>query len=297
MTKRIVLLLLGTLFLTAILTPLLCEILLQFSPELPYPFSRLFDRVALVVILGLVFVNRQLFGLQNWRSDVADELGRWPEILQGIALSTSCGVVIVGYYLFQGTVVLDIPSFGYLSRKLLLLLPAALLIATIEESFFRGLLLKQIQRAWGLMVAVTISSAVYSAVHFVAPSKSFVYQQGGFHMGFVYIVNVLARLGAFDLFSSMLGLWLVGVVLCSVVLRRKSLAAAIGLHAGWIVCLKLVTYMTKWGPELVGASTLGKRYFIVGDIPGWICVLAVGALAFKIFPSSETQQEDQARLL
>lgn len=290
MTKRIVLLLMGTLFLAAILTPLLCEVLLQFYPELPYPFSRLFDRVALVVVLGLVLFNRRHFGLEHLRKDVVEELGRWPEILRGIALSTSCGVVIIGYYLFQGTVVLDIPSIGYLSRKLLLLLPAALLIATIEESFFRGLLLGQLQRAWGLAVAVTVSSAVYSLVHFVAPSKAFVYQQGGLHFGFLYIANVLAQAGAFDLFSSMLGLWLVGAVLCSVVLRRKSLAAAIGLHAGWIICLKLVTYMTNWGPDLVGASTLEKRYFIVGDIPGWLCVLVVGLLAFRVFPSSHSNR-------
>jgi len=126
--------------------------------------------------------------------------------------------------------------------------PAALLISVIEESFFRVLIFRNLLKRCSVFSAVVLCSALYAVAHLIAPVKSFRYEEFSLLAGFHYLNTVVTRMtlpGAWQVF---LGLFLVGIVLCGVMYRTNSLSLCIGLHAGWVIGLKMAKHLAwAWG--------------------------------------------------
>lgn len=143
--------------------------------------------------------------------------------------------------------------------------------ALIEETFFRGFILQSLLKDTSITVSVVITNIFYSAVHFLKPQV----------LPQEEVLTLASSLKSLPLFfkplftdwiqiwPSLLGLFLVGIVLSAAYLRTRSLALSIGLHAGWILSIKALSLGTD-------VSSSGSIW-VSGKIPehplSWIVML------------------------
>lgn len=277
MVRAVLILIVSTLLLTAATTPMVYSLLLWLYPHFPWPFSRTFDRIAMVyVVLGLLALRRE-FHLESVR-DLFPKFGAgWsgPGSLLAYGLLFSfLGLVPVIPCLFeQGLFVHSDRSSSSIAIKLVKLIPIALLIAFIEETFFRGVLFVNLKQKLGLIPGVVISSLIYALVHFIAPVKSFEVAGASPLNGFLYLGVVLQRFVDPAIIPGVFGLFLVGCVLAIVLEQSESLLPSIGFHAGWVVAIKLFSYSTVPGPALQDVPALTRRYLLVAEPITWLGVV------------------------
>jgi membrane protease YdiL (CAAX protease family) len=263
----------------ALITPLVCEVLLATQGKLLYPFSRVYDRTAMVIaIVTMFFMRRQFFIRGGFLRDVSPT-----DVMFGLCLTSVVGLLLAYGYVCVGTLLFTYPKDGFFSTKFITLLPIALLISTIEEIFFRSVLLNSVSRVSRFSVAAAVSSLLYAFVHFIAPLKEFHYLQGSYLAGMHYTFMVISRILSAEIIVGVIGLWLVGMVLCDAKRRSGSLSLSIGLHAGWIIALKVTTFTTVLSADNTLSSSLGRRYFMVGDVWGWGSFLLVWLVVFFVY--------------
>ena len=105
-------------------------------------------------------------------------------------------------------------------EQLAIIVSVAVIAPIVEEIIFRGMLLSALRRRFGPWVAVTISAAAFS---------------------FIHLVDWNAR-------AAVPGLFLLGMVLGWVALRRGDLSLAIPLHSG-VNLLAAISIL--WGDDLL----------------------------------------------
>jgi len=113
-------------------------------------------------------------------------------------------------------------------------------IALLEETFFRGCLLGSLWRCWGGPRAICLSAAIFAGAHFgVSRSWDLPPEAVTALSGFRALGNHL--FGVFQSFEFLpfAILLLLGVVLAQLALLYRSLAPAMGLHAGVVWTLML----------------------------------------------------------
>jgi len=265
-----------SLLISAILTPVVCEILIYSFGSLPYPFSRVFDRVILVIALILIALNAPALKKGAISEKLTLAVRKFSESVTGFLISAVSGILLIVVYLFLGQLSLKSIDSAYLTRKLLEVVPVAFLIAGIEEFFFRSFILRKLSSTLPVVVAMVLTSALYAVVHFLAPVKTFIYTPGDIFSGFYYVAVVLRNFANVEYLPAFAGLFLVGMVLADFVRRRKnSLAYAIGTHAGWIVAIKVATFISVATNSRVDDSEILRRYYLVSQFSGWAGILLV----------------------
>jgi hypothetical protein len=123
------------------------------------------------------------------------------------------------------------------------------IISFVEELSFRGYIMQGLDRAWGMPVAVVVSSVLFGAVHALNPNASV--------LGVVTII-------------------VIGVLFACAYLVTRSLWLPVGLHIGWnlveIQVLGLagsghtepsILHTTTSGPELMTGGAFGPEGGIV----------------------------------
>jgi membrane protease YdiL (CAAX protease family) len=273
--KQIFIFLVALIMLSAALTPIVCEALIFQQGELNFPFSRVFDRVAMVVAIFLLFVMRNTFDLRLLASGVFSRKELIADFVIGLALTASVGIGLTLYYISTEVLVWSDNTTDYLIRKFIFLLPTALVIALLEEIFFRRIVQSLFERISSYILAVVFTSMIYAFIHFITPLKDFGYQSFEPFAGFIYIEAVLIRIFNLELLPGVLGLFIIGLILADTYRRRETLTLAIGLHAGWIIALKFYTYCAKVSPGYEISAVLGRRYFLLGKPLGWLSFIFV----------------------
>lgn len=157
--------------------------------------------------------------------------------------------------------VMDI-DWGKAFRKAL---PSALVVATIEELLFRGVLLGIFLRAMRPAAAIVSLSVLFAFVHFLEPPLgATVPDPEAANAGFVLLGQIFSRFAEpLSLVGRFTVLVSVGVVLGLARWRTASLWLPIGLHAGWVfsyVVFKAATWPVAGLPTvarwLVGMSLM-----------------------------------------
>lgn len=265
-----------SLLISAILTPVVCELLIYAFGALPYPFSRVFDRVILIIALILIAINAPALKMGRISEVLRLAVKKSSESGSGFLISFGSGIVLITAYLFIGNLSLKSVDSSYLTRKLIEVIPVAFLIAGIEEFFFRSFILKKLSSTFPIFIAMVFTSALYAIVHFLAPVKTFAYTPGNLFSGFQYVTIVLRTFINIEYLPSFIGLFLAGMVLADFVRRRKnSLAYAIGTHAGWIVAIKISTFVSIASNTSSSNNEILRRYYLVSQISGWAGILLV----------------------
>jgi membrane protease YdiL (CAAX protease family) len=210
-----------------------------------FAFHRVASRIAmLVLILELVWLCRHLkvstkrdlgFGLP-WRRFLAQSL------IFGVAglLSAAVGAA----FLFSTGLRIRDPQFAVSAASLLRIfavgLSSGIAVALLEETVMRGALHTAIERESGPWVAALLTAPLFAVLHFFAKVR-IPAEELAWRSGFDLLARSFAPLNHFSLvFDSFLSWLVVGLILSLTRVLTGNIAVAIGLHAGWVVILRML---------------------------------------------------------
>ena len=200
-----------------------------------------------------------------------------------------CGVLILSLLIFT-LLALEVrvvrPWTDELGMKIArtasIALFAGLLIAVIEEVFFRGAMFSAIRRTSNFWLAATLTSLLYAALHFVRPAPPV--GEVDWTSGIVMLSGAFYRYSDFAAIAdSFIALFIVGLFLAVVRERSGGIALCIGLHAGWVFVIKLSKDLTVYDGNASLAALVGSYDRITGFLAAaWLIVL--GALYWHYRP-------------
>ncbi|MET0658486.1 MAG: CPBP family intramembrane glutamic endopeptidase [Steroidobacteraceae bacterium] len=236
---KFVALLAGALLLAAVLTYPCWRLVEMISDQ---PVHRVMHRLAMLfALLGLVcFVRRQGLGY-------AGALG------YGLSLTRFIRQLAYGY-LWGLALLLPLMAILFAlelrvprehALTLTHLLPligsgvvAGLVVAFIEETFFRGILQSAVERESDAMAAIALPSLLYASLHFLGGRLRLPDAEVDWTAGFTVLAKLFEKYAApFSLIDSFLALFAVGVLLALIRQRTGAIAAGIGLHASWVMLI------------------------------------------------------------
>lgn len=274
-----VLVLAGAMLFAAIASPWVQMLL---APVAQPPLHRVFDRLVLFswiagtawLLVQLKLANRAVLGLSVGGQTFLRQslLG----LLAGLAMMTLTLVPLFLLGLREWNASANASS---VLPVLLKGLGTGLLVAMIEETFFRGAMQGALQRAGSTRWALLAVPLLYSAVHFLGksgrPPDDIVNAWSGFDVlqGLFAVFAEPQRI-----FDAFMALYFVGLLLALVRSRYGNLAACIGLHAGFVAVIAVF--------RQISTPTQGNSWsFLVGDFDGllgaWIA--AVTAMICALF--------------
>ena len=145
----------------------------------------------------------------------------------------------------------------------------SLIVALIEELLFRGALLTGLLRSYGRTAAMILSSTVYAAAHFLKYPDPLPGAELHWYAGIQMFPTALRWFASPGTPSALLSLFVFGMLLALVRLRRDSLWPCIGMHAGLVSGYKIAGYCTDRVP--------GSEYeFLLSSnspVLGWLAVI------------------------
>ena len=285
MIRAFAIIVFGTLLLAAVLTPPIFSALEYFMSEMSWRYSRVHERVAMLVLLGLIVLMRRDFPLpvlsayyrpERWRQE-------WQPLLAGIGLTVMLSLSVLPLMVHDERLDWADRAFAQYALKVMQVAPGALVISILEESVFRALIFRRLRASVALPFAVALCSLVYAMAHFMTPAEQWQYPGYSMTVGFEYLGAVFDRLllpGALEVF---VGLFLVGVVLCLIVWRTGSLLLCIGLHTGWVIAMKLASFSTEKTANFVYLEGVGRLNFLLAEPLVWVSILLVGFIVMQGF--------------
>jgi uncharacterized protein len=231
------------------------------------PVHRVMNRVAMLfALIGLVYLTRRL-GLSDRH---ALGYGLPPaDFLRQIAIGWLCGVALM-LPLTALLLLLDIREPRPAMDLNLLALFAAgvlsgLVVAFIEETFFRGVLFTAVTRTSGTIAAVLAPSVLYASLHFLGGKLHVAADEVSWIHGFAVLSRLFERYADPLAFAdSFIALLVLGVLLALVRLRTGAIAASIGLHAAGVCAIAVLREATVVNPEAKLAVLVGAYDGVIG---------------------------------
>jgi membrane protease YdiL (CAAX protease family) len=211
------------------------------------PVHRVMNRVAmLIALIGLVVLTRRL-GLSN-RAALGYGLPR-RQFLRQLAVGWVCGIALMLplVLLLVGLDVREIkPGFdGDLLALLAGGIAAGLVVAFIEETFFRGVLFTAVARSSGTTAAIVAPSLLYAALHFLGGRLRVPADEVSWIHGFAVLGKLFERYAQpLNFIDSFIALAMLGVLLALVRLQTGAIAACIGLHAAGVCAIAILRQTT-----------------------------------------------------
>jgi uncharacterized protein len=244
----------------------------------PWPFHRVYGRIAMLAAVGaLVFWCRR-FGVAN-----SPGLGYalpWRRFCAVAALFAGVGIVTASlgaaFLLIEGIRVISDPSAlaspAHLAHLVLIALSSGLAVALLEETVMRGALHSAIARESGQMTALWLIAPLFAVLHFFAKTHV---DSPGWASGFHLLAGSFAPLGNLgDVLDSLLAWAAVSLVLSLTRILTGNIAAAVGLHAGWVVVLRLLQEAT--GSGTVHSAWVGRFDGLLGYwVLPWAAAIAL----------------------
>jgi hypothetical protein len=272
-TLRLTLVVVASLVLATIISPLAAAAVAALGFHFPFP--RIFDRTVMVIVaIAVIWQARALRALPLLRSGFARPLRNWPRATRGFLIAIAAIAMLVYLAVMLGAHA-DETSAGIwrLMPKYLL---AAIVIAIIEEGFFRAFLLVGMEGDFGRTPALLLSSAIYAISHLLrSPAKFYV---TGIHplAGFQTLGLSLAHAANPGLMlPTFVGLFLLGIVLGEAFLETGTVYLAIGLHAGFVLGAKLWPRMTAAGLALPGWLRGYGSQPLISGLAAWLVAVAI----------------------
>lgn len=170
-------------------------------------------------------------------------------------------------------------------------LATGLVVALIEEIFFRGVLFTAIRRSSGTASAIILPSLLYASLHFLGgrlhlPAAQIEWSSGLAVLGQMF--NKYANPAAIA--DSFLALFAVGVLLACVRLRTGSIAACIGLHAAWVCVIACVKQVTQLQTGHSASWLVGSYDGVLGWAAlAWMAAMTIAYLVIRAARSRATR--------
>jgi membrane protease YdiL (CAAX protease family) len=244
----------------------------------PWPFHRVYGRIAMLAAAGALVFWCKRFGVANSR-----ELGYglpWRRFCAVAALFAAVGIVTASlgaaFLLVDGIRVVADPaslaSPAHLAHLALIALSSGLAVALLEETVMRGALHSAIARESGPMTALWLIAPLFAVLHFFAKTHV---DSPDWASGFHLLAGSFAPLGdPRTVLDSLLAWAAVSVVLSLTRILTGNIAVAVGLHAGWVVVLRLLQEAT--GSATAHSVWVGRFDGLVGWwVLPWAAAIAI----------------------
>jgi membrane protease YdiL (CAAX protease family) len=244
-----------------------------------WAFHRVASRVAMLVLIAeLVWLCRRLnlrrardfgYGLP-WRRFLKLSV-MWGAI--GIATAAVGAAFLLSTHLrvvspdFTPTV----PNFA---RIFLIGLSSGVAVALLEETVIRGAMHTAIERESGPWTAALLTAPLFAVLHFFAKTR-IAPEDVGWGSGFELLLRSFSPLAQPALvFDSFLSWLIVGLILSLTRVLTGNIAVAIGLHAGWVIVLRMLQEGTNSAEAPQYAFWVGRFDGLLGYwlMPWGICI-------------------------
>ena len=157
-----------------------------------------------------------------------------------------------------------VPSAAGFARIFLVGVGSGISVALLEETVFRGVMHTAIARESGAWTAALLTAPLFAVLHFFAkvriPAADI-----GWGSGFDLLVLSFAPLSHPALVLDSFLSWLVvGLILSLTRVLTGNIGVAIGLHAGWVVVLRMLQESTTSGNSPAYSAWVGRFDGLLG---------------------------------
>ena len=238
-----------------------------------YSFRRVFNRSLMIVALVGLWPLVCSIGIRSWSElGYVRARGWWRHALVGFALGLGSLVMALAISVAFGARSLAFDkSAGAIAGAVLRYTTVGLVVALIEETFFRGAIQGAFQRGMNTIVAIVLASATYSALHFLKPKGANISPDDvRWTSGFACLVGIGTQSFAnWDVLVSFVSLFIVGCILGLAYAKTRALYLPIGLHAGWVLANETARWFGagKIVEDVIAWPVLALLLVVVG----WLC--------------------------
>ena len=201
------------------------------------------------------------------------------EIFTGMAMGMMIILVLVVVLLILGIHQPE-PELHFSLNTIYLVLIKAILsgvmVALFEETLYRGALLGGLSRTTNVLAAIFISSAIYSAVHFIKFPRVPDGTDINWLTGFVILSDSFHRFTDPAIVDSFLALFAFGVLLALVRLNRGNIIQCMGIHAGVVIAIKIIRESTDYAPGNNFEFLVNRHDHLLGYLAlVWLAIIIV----------------------
>jgi uncharacterized protein len=234
-----------------------------------FAFHRVASRIAMLILIAeLAWVCRHLrlstkrdfgYGLP-WRQFLKVSIG-WSLIGMATAALGAAFLLGTGLRVIDPNFVISAASF---SKIFAVGVASGIAVALLEETVMRGAMHTAIQREAGPWTAALLTAPLFAILHFFA-KVHIPPEEVGWGSGYDLLARSFAPLAhaslVFDSFASWL---LLGLILSLTRILTGNIAVAIGLHAGWVIILRMLQEATNGGDAPAYAAWVGRFDGLLG---------------------------------
>lgn len=246
-----------------------------------FPFPRIFDRTVMATLLiAMLFAARDLDLIALLKRGFVHPAGSSViPAIRGFVVAICAIVILFALALAVGGGAVGDrgAAIGLIPKYFL----AAIVIAFIEEAFFRAFVLGGMAGDYGDRIALVASAAIYALAHLVrSPARFYVtsYEPAA---GLITLAHSIDQFTVPALaIPTLIGLFLLGLVLGEAYLLTGSVYFSIGLHGGFVMGAKL------WPKIIANRATIPWWIGGTGAIPliGGAAAWAIAILFFAFLP-------------
>jgi len=263
-------------FLTAsLIAALISYPIYQLSSIGAYDFERWVTRFALLFLIIGIYPCTKIFNLKS------DQLGfnfsfipfitkTFVGFLSGLAILA----IVIGTLLILGVLSIkpnETVTLSLISTALL----SGIVVALIEETLFRGLFFNVSLKLHNVSLAIILSSFFYAILHFIKPYSHLDPDSVNWLSGFQVIYYAFEGLSQLNV-DDLLALFSVGVLLALVRFKTNTLAYCIGLHASWVLLLKITNKLTNENSDSAWSFLTGQYDGIIGLLVFfWLSIISI----------------------
>lgn len=240
-----------------------------------FDFERWVTRFALLFLVIGIFPCKKYFNINF--STIGYNCSPY-KFLTKLSIGFICGLGVL-LIVISFLLIFDIRTFksgwaisGSLIYKSLF---SGLIIALIEETLFRGLFFSIALRLHNAVTAIFISSFFYATLHFIKPYTHIDSNSLGILSGFEVIINAFAGLAQVQL-DDWLALFAVGALLALVRFKTNTIVYCIGLHASWVLLIKVTKKVTAENHTSDLSFFIGHYDGVIGWLAfAWLVLVSI----------------------
>jgi membrane protease YdiL (CAAX protease family) len=241
-------------------------------------FAQIFGGVFIAAASVLVLSSRSLLRLQFLReAGLVPLRDHWPDLLRGFVIAIASMAMLGVWMSIAGVFTPQISEpLHSILRTAVKALITALTVGFFEELFFRGMLFKGLLEDARPATAYAVANLFYAVVHFFKPPEDFPLSGLDPFAGVRFLIQTLDPfLHPVAILPGLVGLFIIGLVLSYALWRTQSLYLSIGLHAGWVFAIKMLSDFGEFARADLGWA-FGSKPKIVSGVATWIGIAIVG---------------------